>query len=58
LKIKLQSRFKSRIALDKQSVREMSASLDKVLDKLSTRLIGMIEQSDGSTSEIQRIKKE
>ncbi len=49
---------RARIALDKQSVKEMVDSLDEVLDKLSLRLIGMIEQSDGSTAEIQRIKKE
>ena len=48
----------ARIALDKQSVKEMVASLEDILDKLSLRLIGMIEKSDGSTVEIQRIKKE
>ncbi len=48
----------ARIALDKQSVKEMVESLEGVLDKLSMRLIGMIEKSDGSTVEIQRIKKE
>ncbi len=47
-----------RIALDKKSVKEMVKSLENILDKLSTRLIGMIEHSDGSTVEIQRIKKE
>lgn len=47
-----------RIALDKQSVREMVESIDGVLDKLSLRLIEMIESSDSSTVEIQRIKKE
>ena len=48
----------ARIALDKQSVKEMVESLEGILDKLSLRLIGMIEKSDGSTVEIQRIKKE
>jgi len=48
----------TRIALDKQSVKEMVASLEGILDKLSLRLIGMIEKSDGSTVEIQRIKQE
>ncbi len=47
-----------RIALDKKSVQEMIQSLDGVLDKLSVRLIEMIERSDNSTVEIQQIKKE
>nr|WP_321266424.1 diguanylate cyclase [uncultured Sulfurimonas sp.] len=47
-----------RIALDKESVKEMIESLDGVLDKLSLRLIEMIERSDDSTIEIQKIKKE
>ncbi len=47
-----------RIALDKDSVREMVESLDGVLDKLSHRIIDMIEKSDSSTVEIQAIKKE
>ncbi len=47
-----------RIALDKKSVKEMVESLDGVLDKLSLRLIEMIERSDDSTSEIQKIKFE
>lgn len=47
-----------RIALDKESVKEMVESLDGVLDKLSHRIIDMIEQSDSSTVEIQAIKKE
>ncbi|OHE07525.1 MAG: diguanylate cyclase [Sulfurimonas sp. RIFCSPLOWO2_12_FULL_34_6] len=47
-----------RIALDKQSVKEMIESIDGVLDKLSIRLIEMIESSDNSTVEIQKIKKE
>lgn len=47
-----------RIALDKDTVKEMVESLDGVLDKLSVRLIDMIEKSDNSTVEIQKIKKE
>ena len=47
-----------RIALDKESVKEMIASLDGVLDKLSTRLIEMIESSDSSNEEIKSIKKD
>ena len=47
-----------RIALDKESVKEMIESIDGVLDKLSLRLIDMIEHSDNSTAEIQEIKKE
>lgn len=47
-----------RIALDKQSVKDMIESIDGVLDKLSLRLIEMIESSDSSTTEIQKIKKE
>jgi diguanylate cyclase (GGDEF)-like protein len=45
-----------RIALDKESVKEMVESLDGVLDKLSLRLIKMIETSDASTADIQKIK--
>lgn len=47
-----------RIALDKQSVKDMVESLDGVLDKLSLRLIDMIEKSDTSNVEIQKIKVE
>jgi len=47
-----------RIALDKESVKEMVESIDGVLDKLSLRLIDMIESSDNSNVEIQAIKKE
>ncbi len=47
-----------RIALDKKSVKEMIESIDGVLDKLSLRLIDMIEKSDNSNEEIQVIKKE
>lgn len=47
-----------RIALDKESVKEMIESIDGVLDKLSLRLIDMIEKSDSSNEDIQEIKKE
>ncbi len=47
-----------RIALDKDSVKEMVESIDGVLDKLSLRLIDMIEKSDNSTVEIRKIKSE
>jgi len=47
-----------RIALDNKTVKEMIGSIDGVLDKLSLRLIDMIESSDSSTLEIQKIKKD
>ncbi len=47
-----------RIALDKESVKEMVESIDGVLDKLSLRLIDMIESSDASNADVQKIKKE
>ena len=55
---KIKSAISLRIALDKKSVKEMVESLDGVLDKLSLRLIQMIESSDNSTVEIQKIKSE
>ena len=54
----IKSAISLRIALDKDSVKEMVESIDGVLDKLSLRLIDMIEQSDNSTVEIQKIKLE
>ncbi len=47
-----------RIALDNKTVKDMVGSIDGVLDKLSLRLIAMIESSDTSNLEIQEIKKE
>jgi diguanylate cyclase (GGDEF)-like protein len=47
-----------RISLDKKSLKDMVASIDGVLDKLSLRLINMIDSSDNSNAEIQTIKKE
>lgn len=54
----IKSAIALRIALDKKSVKEMIESIDGVLDKLSLRLIDMIEKSDNSNVEIQTIKKE
>jgi len=54
----IKSAISLRIALDKESVKEMVESIDSVLDRLSLRLIDMIERSDNSNSEIQAIKKE
>ena len=54
----IKSAISLRIALDKESVNEMIKSIDGVLDKLSLRLIDMIESSDSSTKEIQNIKQE
>ncbi|WP_457747323.1 GGDEF domain-containing protein [Sulfurimonas sp.] len=54
----IKSAISLRIALDKESVKEMVESIDGVLDKLSLRLIDMIESSDNSNAEIQAIKKE
>lgn len=54
----IKSAIMLRIALDKNSVKEMIESIDGVLDKLSIRLIEMIERSDDSTLEIQKIKKD
>jgi len=47
-----------RITLDKNSVKKMIRSIEGVLEKLSLRLIEMIERSDDSTLEIQKIKIE
>lgn len=54
----IKSAISLRIALDKKSVVEMIKALDSVLDKLSHRIIDMIERSDTSTEEIQKIKEE
>ena len=58
IEVEIKSAIALRIALDKKSVKEMIASIDGVLDKLSLRLIDMIERSDSSNSDIQKIKKE
>lgn len=54
----IQAAIALRIALDKESLKEMVESIDGVLDKLSLRLIDMIEKSDNSTIEIRKIKDE
>lgn len=54
----IKSAISLRIALDKESVKEMVESIDGVLDKLSLRLVDMIEKSDSSSEEIRSIKKE
>ncbi|WP_434658505.1 GGDEF domain-containing protein [Sulfurimonas sp. NW9] len=54
----IRSAISLRIALDKKTVKEMVESIDGVLDKLSLRLIDMIESSDNSNAEIQKIKLE
>lgn len=58
IEAEIKSAISLRIALDKESVKEMIESIDGVLDKLSVRLIEMIESSDNSTVEIQKIKRE
>ena len=54
----IKSAIALRIALDKESLKEMVMALDTVLDKLSLQLIDLIERSDVSTVEIQSIKQE
>ncbi len=54
----IRSAISLRIALDKDTLKTMLKSLDGVLDKLSLKLINMIERSDSSNSEIQKIKGE
>ncbi len=54
----IKAAIKLRIALDKESLKEMVMALDTVLDKLSLQLIDLIERSDSSTVEIQEIKHE
>ncbi|MBN2870317.1 MAG: diguanylate cyclase [Campylobacterales bacterium] len=54
----LKTAITMRIALDKNSVKEMVSSLDKLLGKLSTQLIELIERSENSTSEIRDVKRE
>jgi len=47
-----------RITIDNKTLKEMIGAIDGVLDKLSMRLISMIESSDTSNLEVQEIKKE
>ncbi len=58
IEIEIRKAISLRIALDKKSVKDMVESIDGVLDRLSLRLIDMIEKSDSSTQEIQEIKHE
>jgi diguanylate cyclase (GGDEF)-like protein len=58
MEVEIREAIRLRIALDKESLKEMIESLDGVLDTLSIRLIEMIEKSDKSTIEIEDIKKE
>jgi diguanylate cyclase len=54
----LKAAISMRIALDKRSVEEMVTTLDRLLGKLSTQLIGLIERSDSSSSEIKEVKRD
>ncbi len=54
----LKEAIRLRIALDKSDVKAMVSSLESIMDKLSARLLQMIEQSDGSNAAIAEIKKD
>lgn len=54
----LKTAIAMRIALDKRSVEEMVNALDKLLEKLSTQLIDLIERSESSSSEIREVKRD
>ncbi len=54
----IKSTIALRISLDKQSVKAMIKSLEGVLDRLSNRLLKMMEDSDVSANEIKKIKDE
>lgn len=54
----IKNAIKLRIALDRNTLKEMVQSLDKVLDKLSYQLIEMIEKTDQSNSDIKVIKND
>ncbi len=54
----LKTAIAMRIALDKKSVEEMVSSLDKLLGKLSTQLIELMERSENSSSEIREVKRD
>ena len=58
IKNEIKSAIALRMALDKKSVKEMMKSLDGVMDKISLRLIKLIEVSDASNSNLSSIKKE
>lgn len=52
----IKAAIRLRIALDKDSLKDMVVSLDSVLDKLSMQLIELIERSDSSNTDIVAIK--
>ena len=54
----IKNAIKLRIALDRNALKDMIQSLDKVLDRLSYKLIDMIEKSDKNNSEIKYIKRD
>ena len=54
----LKAAIAMRIALDKKTVEEMVSALDRLLGKLSTQLIELIERSENSTIEIREVKKD
>jgi diguanylate cyclase (GGDEF)-like protein len=54
----LKAAIAMRIALDKQSVEEMVSALDRLLGKLSTQLIELIERSESSSTEIREVKRD
>lgn len=54
----LRTAISLRIALDKKSVEEMVSALDKLLEKLSTQLIDLIERSENSSIEIKEVKRD
>jgi len=58
IKKEIKTAIAFRIALDKKSVKDMVKLLDGVVDKISLRLIKMIEISDTSNEDIQKIKNE
>ncbi len=54
----IQNAIGLRIKLDKLMLQDMAGEIDSLLDKLSLRLIDMIENSSSSTTEIRGIKEE
>ncbi len=54
----LKAAIAMRIALDKESVEEMVHTLDRLLGKLSSQLIELIERSENSTTEIREVKRD
>jgi diguanylate cyclase len=54
----IKSVIQMRIALDKNSFKEMFRALDDIVEKLSIQLIDVIEKSDQSNADIKTIKQE